>query len=367
VLIFLIQNGINCNTTNISFYPSVLPLVKDSYRFLNITKILVPIPTFGYYFQQLHEEGVTPYLLPTRKEDGFLLDPEKLEFQANLTGAKALLLCYPNNPTGVVMSEENAEAIADVVKRRNLFVISDEALLRNRLSPTKKHFPIAAVNGMLDRSLTITSPAKSMGLPTRMAFCVGSEKLMNRLAQSSVGYSFRDQQIVTAAIEDNEENRVYLEEDRKAYLENIDLVKERSRQLNNRFSKVFGERSDGAAYVKPFIADPEATNVYLLDFSGLKGKIHQSRPLSTGLDIAEWLLKEASVATAPGETFAFDPNEMLVRITLNKDKKVLSQAFDNMEKASKMVTQALEHPGNSPASSSAKELADQYLKSQQTK
>ena len=57
-------------------------------------------------------------------------------------------------------------------------------------------------------------------------------------------------------------------------------------------------------YVKPYIDNPEAGNVYLLDFSGLKGKAREDGSiLRTGLDVARFILKNAEVAMVPGECF----------------------------------------------------------------
>jgi aspartate/methionine/tyrosine aminotransferase len=161
---FFNRHGIGCSKENVSLSVNILSALEHVYRKRRLSetnKIIVPTPTFGYYFKQFQDNGIGFETLPTRAENHFLIDAEALEKMIVETRAKTLLLCYPNNPTGAVMTEENARAVAEVVKRHDVFVISDEAFISNSLSD-KKHFSIAAVEGMLDRSFTVTSAAKSM-------------------------------------------------------------------------------------------------------------------------------------------------------------------------------------------------------------
>jgi aspartate aminotransferase len=326
---FFNKFGIRCSTENISLTNHILsslPTVYGSLKLSQSNKLLIIGPTFGPYFQQLKARDIGFETLITRAEDGFLPSSEELEKALTESGAKVILLCYPNNPTGSVMTEECARNIARIAMERNIFVISDEAFLNNSLSE-KRHFPIAAVEGMLDHSFTITSAAKSVFAAGRKnAFCVSSPEMV-AIFERLGGYpSKQDQRAMTAAIADTPENREYLENCRQYYLENIEIVKAKIAELNQQFSVQFGEEK---TYVKPLIENPDATNVYLLDFSGLRGKGFAGRPMNTGLDAAKWLLKEASIGTVPGECFAFDEREMLVRIALNQPSQELVLAFDS--------------------------------------
>lgn len=347
---FFQRNDIKCTEKNISMTSDILYGIAQTYDFLNIRndqKILVPTPTFGYYFQQFQDKEIGFQTIPTTKENSFLLDPDDLEIAIKKTNSRVLLLCYPNNPTSTVMTQRNAEEIAEVVKQNNIFVISDEVFMGNILNPKKKHFPIAAIDGMLERSLTFSSISKMLGLPgIRTSFCVGAEDMVRRFARIG-GYS--DQEIIAAALENSEENREYLEKCRQEILKNIELVKIKTSELNQKFCEVFGEERFGdEAYVKPYISDPEAGLVYLLDFSGLRGKIYNGKEITTGLDIAEWLLNEASIAVAPGECYMLNPEDMLVRIALGHPQHEFEQAFGYANKAAEKIHNSKEIPGNSP-------------------
>ncbi len=325
---FFRKFNINSSVENISLTGSILlslPTVYENIGLSQSNKILVIGPTFGPYFEQLKKKNIGFVTLVTKAENGFLPTSEELEKALTESGAKAMLLCYPNNPTGSVMTEECARNIARIAMERNIFVISDEAFLNNSLSE-KKHFPIAAVEGMLDHSFTVTSATKSVFAAGRKnAFCVTSPEIAACFEKVG-GYQKPDQRAMTAAIADTPENREYLENCRQYYLRNIEIVKEKIAELNQQFSAQFGEEK---TYVKPLIENPDAANVYLLDFSGLRGKEFAAKPMDTGLDVAKWLLKEASIGTVPGECFAFDEREMLVRIALNQPSQELVLAFDS--------------------------------------
>ncbi len=347
---FFRRRGIICGTENITLNERILSGISLVYDTLKIKKILIPTPTFDYYLKQLQIKNIQFETVPTRKEDGFLLDPKKLDAAIKRSGAKLLLLCYPNNPTGVVMTEENAHAIADIVKKNDIFVISDEAFVSNIINPDKKHFSIAAVDGMLDRSVTFTSMSKSMGLPfIRASFCVGPQDIIKGLA-SLGGITPGFEEIMIKSMMDSEENLSYLEDNRQKYLFNIELIKEKIEQLNKKFCEVFGEEKSGKeSYVKAYIPDPESCNVYLLDFSGLRNKIYKDKKMKTGLDVAEWLLNGAGVGTVPGECFLFNPDEMLVRIALSHPPHEIEQAFNYMEEAAKEIQNSIiELPSSSP-------------------
>lgn len=349
------SKGIKCNASNVSFNYGIIPTISKIYQILGLNrqgKVLVPTPTFGYYFQQLADNEIEFQALSTRKENGFLIDPENLEktLKSNQE-IKALILCYPNNPTGVVMTEQNARDIAFLCKKYEIFVISDEIFINNPLSD-RKHFSIAATSPeMLEQSITLTSPSKSMGFPAlRLAICAGSSEIIERFSILG-GYPVIDQRMITSAIENNEENSKYLEENRQKYLSNINFVKTKISSLNEKLQEQFDEKRD---FVKPFIENPEAGNVYLIDFSGLRGKIYQDKPLESGLDIAEFILEEASVATVPGECSMFEGSEMLIRIALGHTQHEIEKAFDNIETSLVKI----KNIGKSPESSNASSIKE---------
>lgn len=325
---FFNRFGIECSQENLSLTNNILSAVEKVYERIDLTqgeKILVMAPIFGYYFEQLKSKNIDFEIFHTKAEDGFLPNSADLAAALDASGAKAVLMCYPNNPTGAVMTQECAMAISEIFKERNIFVISDEAFINNSLSE-KRHFPIAAAPQMRDRSFTVTSAAKSVFVGVKTGFCVGGSEFIGDFERVGGYPTKKDQRIMSAALEDSEEIRSYLATCREYYLTNIETVKQKLTELNQKFSTQFSEEQ---IYVRPLVENPDAANVYLLDFSGLRGKEFGGKAMDTGLDAAKWLLREASIGTVPGECFAFDEKEMIVRIALNPTQQELIMAFDS--------------------------------------
>lgn len=347
---FFKQQGIECSIDNVALNEHILSGISKTYEALDIKpheKVLIPTPTFGYYFKQLLDKKIDFETIQTTKNNNFLIDPNQLESAVKRTNSRVLLLCNPNNPTGFGMPKENAEEVASIVTKYDLTVISDGAFLGNNLSEQKQYFSIAALPGMLDRSVTFFSVSKAMSLPLRMSFCVGREDIVNSFGKLG-GYETHMQKMLSAALENNEENQEYFRENRKKLLRNIELVKDGVRQVNEKFNAVFNEdKISTEAYVKPYIADPETGGMYLLDFSGLRGKIYDGREMASGLDVSRWLLKDASVGVVPGECSMIPAEEMVVRISLSHDPQVLNRAFDSILLAAEKITN---HPNKSPRS-----------------
>ena len=88
-------------------------------------EVLVPDPGYVSYAPCVPLAGGTPVPLTTKADNGFRIDPESLERAITLR-TKALIFPYPNNPTGAVMRKEHLEALAPVIERHDLLVISDE-------------------------------------------------------------------------------------------------------------------------------------------------------------------------------------------------------------------------------------------------
>jgi len=125
-------------------------------------EVIVPTPCFVAYQPEVVFAGGTPVPLATRVEDAFQARAEAVE--ALITPrTKALLIGYPNNPTGAVMSRENLLALADVAQRRDLLVISDEIYDR-LVYGAHQHVCFAALPGMLPRTITLGGFSKDYAM-----------------------------------------------------------------------------------------------------------------------------------------------------------------------------------------------------------
>ncbi|MBQ3792266.1 MAG: aminotransferase class I/II-fold pyridoxal phosphate-dependent enzyme, partial [Clostridia bacterium] len=105
--------------------------------------------------------GGVPVYLETKPEDGFRLTAEGL-LSAVTDKTKMLVLPFPNNPTGAVMSEEDLVRIAKVVAEKDLLVLSDE--IYAELTYGKKHVSFASLPGMRDRTVVVSGLSKSYAM-----------------------------------------------------------------------------------------------------------------------------------------------------------------------------------------------------------
>ncbi len=124
-------------------------------------EVLIPEPSFVCYKPCTILAGGVPIPIETRAEDGFKLTPALLQ-SAITEKSKILVLPYPNNPTGGIMTEEDLSQIVPIIKENNLMVISDE--IYSELTYTGKHVSIATFDGMRDRTVVINGFSKSFAM-----------------------------------------------------------------------------------------------------------------------------------------------------------------------------------------------------------
>ena len=121
-------------------------------------EVLIPMPSYVSYLPCAVLANGVPVPINLKAENDFRLTAEELE-AAITPKTKLLVMPFPNNPTGAIMEKKDLEAVAEVVKKHDLFVISDE--IYSALTYTEKHISIASLPGM--RSV----PLLSMDYPMR--------------------------------------------------------------------------------------------------------------------------------------------------------------------------------------------------------
>lgn len=124
-------------------------------------EVLVVEPSYVCYTPITELTGGVPISIPTREEDKFKLTPELLKKYIT-PKTKMLILPYPNNPTGAIMTKEDLRKIADVVKDTNIVVLTDE--IYGELTYGRKHFSFAAFEDMRDRTIYVGGFSKSYAM-----------------------------------------------------------------------------------------------------------------------------------------------------------------------------------------------------------
>lgn len=143
-------------------------------------KVLMPSPTFSLYDQLIRINGGIPVYMDT-SSNGFVLTPEQLEDTIAKEGphVKAILLNFPSNPTGVTYNEAQVKAIAAVVAKTNLIVISDE--IYSELTYGATHYSFA--KALPEQTLLVNGVSKSHAMTGwRIGTVSGPAKLMQRVA-----------------------------------------------------------------------------------------------------------------------------------------------------------------------------------------
>ncbi|MDD2533717.1 MAG: aminotransferase class I/II-fold pyridoxal phosphate-dependent enzyme [Eubacteriales bacterium] len=148
-------------------------------------EVIIPEPCFVAYKSCVLMSGGVPVTIATRAEDNFVLLPEQLK-AAITPKTKLIMLGYPNNPTGAVMSREQLQAVVDVIKDLPILVMSDELYGELTYEPAD-HCSIAELDGMIDRTILIGGFSKAFAMTGwRIGYVCGPDTLlaaMNKIHQ----------------------------------------------------------------------------------------------------------------------------------------------------------------------------------------
>lgn len=265
-------------------------------------EVIIPEPCFVCYEPIVRLAHGVPVPIVTEEKDNFILTPEKLKEKIT-PKTKLLVLPYPNNPTGAIMTKAQLEAIADVLKDTNIAVLSDE--IYAELTYSGKHCSIANIPGMKERTIIVSGFSKAYAMTGwRLGFAVGDSaviKAMIKIHQFAIMSSPTTAQY--AAIEALRNGDDDIAEMAAQYDERRRVLIDR---LNEMGLTCFEAR--GAFYVFPSIK-------------------------STGLSSEEFckrLLETKKVAVIPGNAFG-QSGEGHVRISYAYSLKTINKALDRMQ------------------------------------
>ncbi len=142
-------------------------------------EVLIPQPSYVSYLPCTVLANGKPVVIELKAENEFRLTPEQLE-AAITEKTKILVLPYPNNPTGAVMEREDLEKIAEVIKKHDIFVLSDE--IYSELTYLENHVSIASLPGMKERTIVINGFSKSHAMTGwRLGYACGPELIIKQM------------------------------------------------------------------------------------------------------------------------------------------------------------------------------------------
>ena len=270
-------------------------------------EVIIPEPCFVCYKPCTVMAGGVPVTVETKEEDGFRLLPEQLK-NAITDKTKLLILPFPNNPTGGIMSKSDLEAIAEVLKGTNIIVLSDE-IYGELIYNSDGHTTFSAIDGMRERTIVVNGFSKAFAMTGwRLGYALGPApiiKSMIKMHQYCIMSSPTTSQF--AAIE---------------ALRSCDNDVERMRQEYNyrRRFIVDGFRNMGLSCFEPlgaFYAFPCIKSLGM-----------------TSEEFATLLLKEEKVAVVPGNAFG-ESGEGFIRCSY-------AYSIDNIEEALSRISRFVE-------------------------
>ena len=266
-------------------------------------EVILPQPAYVSYLPCTMLAYGKPVFINLKEENQFRLTAKELE-DAITPKSKILVLPFPNNPTGAVMREEDLRAVAEVVVKNDLYVISDE--IYSELTYGGNHVSIASMPGMKERTIVINGFSKSHAMTGwRLGYACGPEliiKQMLKIHQFAIMCApTTSQYAAVEALRSCDEDVANM---RSEY-------NERRRYLMHRFQKMGLQcfEPEGAFYMFPCIKEFGMTSD----------------------EFATTFLKEEKVAVVPGTAFG-DCGEGYLRISYAYSMDNLREALDRLER-----------------------------------
>ena len=266
-------------------------------------EVLIPQPSYVSYEPCCILAGGVPVIIELQEKDQFRLTPEALE-AAITPKTKILVLPFPNNPTGAVMEKSDLEAIAEVVIRHDLFVLSDE--IYAELCYLEEHTSIASLPGMRERTVVINGFSKSHAMTGwRLGYACGPKVIMDQVLKihqfAIMCAPTNSQYAAVEAMRNGDEDVAMMREQ----------YNQRRRFLMHEFERMGLQCFEpfGAFYIFPCIKEFGMTSD----------------------EFATRLLREEKVAVVPGTAFG-DCGEGFLRISYAYSLDNLKVAIGRLEK-----------------------------------
>ena len=266
-------------------------------------EVLIPQPSYVSYLPCAVLAGGVPVVIPLQNKNEFKLTREELE-AAITPRTKILVLPFPNNPTGSIMTREDLEPIAEVVKEHDLFVISDE--IYSELSYQGEHVSIAEFPGLRERTIMINGFSKGFAMTGwRLGYACGPAEIieqMIKIHQFAIMCAPTNSQY--AAIEGLRNCQPEVDEMREAYNQRRRFLMHEFRRIGLKCFEPYG-----AFYVFPDVSEFGMTSE----------------------EFATRFLEEERVAVVPGTAFGAS-GEGFIRISYAYSLEDLKVALGRLER-----------------------------------
>ena len=271
-------------------------------------EVIIPQPSYVSYEPCTILAGGKPVIINLKAENEFRLTPEELE-NAITDKTKLLILPYPNNPTGAIMEKNDLIKIAQIIKKHDIYVLSDE--IYSELTYKGKHTSRASIEGMQERTILINGFSKSYAMTGwRLGYACAPENIirqMTKIHQFAIMCAPTTSQY--SAVEALKNGDKDVEEMRQSYNMRRRFLMKRFKEMGLNCFEPYG-----AFYVFPCIKEFGMTSE----------------------EFALKFLEEEKVAVVPGTAFG-ESGEGFLRISYAYSMENLKIAIDRLEKFIKIL------------------------------
>ena len=273
-------------------------------------KVAIFSPFYENYGADTILSGAEPIYIP--------LVPPEFKFDGNLLeeafrqGAKALILCNPSNPCGKVFSLEEMTLIADIVKKYDGYVITDEVYEHIIYAPYR-HVYMASLPGMRERTIICNSLSKTYSITGwRLGYVIASSAIIDRVKK------VHDFLTVGAAAPLME-----------AAVTGLNFGDEYYQDLQAHYTHMKNLFAGGLQQLGFRITEPQGAYYVLLDVSEFG--------VQDDYAFAAWMAEKVGVAAVPGSSFFREPVHHLVRFHFAKEDATLNEALNRLESLSRQA------------------------------
>jgi aspartate aminotransferase len=289
-----------------SIFNAIMALVGEG------DEAIIPSPFWVSYPEMVKIAGGTPVIVATAEKDNFKITAERLE-AAITPKTTCMFLNSPSNPTGAVYSKEELAAVAEVCKKHDIWIISDE-IYEKLLYDQAQHVSIASLSAdAMKRTITVNGVSKAYAMTGwRIGYAAGDQKVIQAMADiqshaTSAASGISQKASVAGLLGPQQPLKDMLEH-----------FKKRAEYMHERINKIpgfFCRKPTGAFYVFPNV-------------SAHYGKSYEGEVITDGDKMCSLLLEKARVAISPGAGFGNPEN---IRLSYATSLEQIKEGLDRVE------------------------------------
>ena len=278
-------------------------------------EVLLPAPYWVSYSAIATLAEAKSVIIPSTIENDFKISPEQLEGSIN-SKTKLVMFNSPNNPSGTIYTQEELEAMGEILKKYpNVYILSDE--IYEHINYGTPHFSIAGIPDLYNRTITVNGVAKAFAMTGWRIGYIGAPEWIAKACNKMQGQitsganCIAQRATITALNEPITKIQYMIDEFAKRREIIIELLKD--------IPGIKLNKPSGAFYVFP-------------DVSSYFGKVLNGKKIKNATDFALYILEKAHVATVTGEAFG---NGNCIRISYAASEEKIRLAIERISSALK--------------------------------